>query len=109
MSSSSANPLLYAVVGRRGSSRFDELHPGVADRADVQQEIIDAIDRYDVRLFVLWEFGQSPRVLDKLKERRSRDLPNSGASALDEFLETETRPIGQFGDHLRWRDGVKHD
>ncbi len=49
-----SNPLLYAVVGRRGSSRFDELHPGVADRADVQQEIIDAIDRYDVRLFVLW-------------------------------------------------------
>ena len=105
-----SNPLIYAVVGRRGPSRFDELHAGVADRADVQHEIIDAIDRHNVRLFVLWEFGRSARVFDTLKERRSRDLPNSGASALDEFLETETRPIGQYGEyHLRWRDRVKHE
>jgi hypothetical protein len=103
----SSNPMVYAVVGRRGASRFDELHAAVADRADVQREIIDAIERSGVRLAVLWQFGRSTRALDQLKAERSRQLPKSGATVLDEFLAREFRPIAQHGEyHVRWRVDV---
>jgi hypothetical protein len=100
-----ANPMVYAVVGRRGASRYDELHPAAADRADVQREIADAIDRSEVRLVVLWQFGWPPRALDQLKIARARDLPNSGSSELDQFLERAYRPIAQYGEyHVLWRE-----
>jgi hypothetical protein len=99
-----SNPMVYAVVGRRGASRYDELHPAVADRADVQSEIADAIDRGKVRLAVLWEIGAVTGRLDQVKIERAHDLPNSGASVLDRFLEREFRPVAQYGEyHVRWR------
>jgi hypothetical protein len=100
----SSNSMVYAVVDRHGASRYDELHAAVADRADVQREIIDAINRNGVRLVVLWQFGRPAGMLDSLKAARSRDLPNSGATVLDEFLARGFRRIAQYGEyHVLWR------
>jgi hypothetical protein len=99
-----SNPMVYPVVGRRGASRYDELHAAIADRPDVQREIIDSIERNRVRLAVLWQFGRSNRSLDAVKADRQRLLPGTGATVLDAFLAREFRPVAQYGEYLiRWR------
>lgn len=46
--------LMYFIAGRPSATRYYNLHPGLATRADVQQEIVDALDREDVRVVVTW-------------------------------------------------------
>jgi hypothetical protein len=99
-----SNAMVYAVIGRRGASRYDELHPAIADRPEVQREIIDGIERNRVRLAVVWELGRSDRLLNAVKADRQRLLPGTGATVLDAFLAREFRPVGHFGEYLiRWR------
>jgi hypothetical protein len=103
-----SNPMVYAVVGRLGCSRYDELHPAVADRSGAQRAIRSAIDQYHVRLAILWQFGYSKRRMDAIKAQRQVNLPGTGAELLDRFLAQEFRPVIQYGEYqIRWRDSTR--
>ena len=62
-------PIFYAVAQRRSCCRYSELHPGVADRIEAQQEIIRDMERHDVRVLIIWKCGWSNTVLDEFKAR----------------------------------------
>ncbi len=46
--------LLYFLADRPSVTRYYNLHPGLATRADIQEEIVEAIERQAVRIVVLW-------------------------------------------------------
>lgn len=102
-----SNQRFYYLAERRSSSRYNELHPGYADDPEVQQEIIDAIDRRGVRCLVLWQFGWSDAVLEEKKARRRAKLPHLGAVKLDEFLWTHFEPVTKYDEYyVMWRKGI---
>ncbi len=97
----------YYLTGRKNCCRYDELHPGITDRADVQQEIIDAIERHRVRCVVIWRFGWSDAVLDEIKAHNMAAIPSLGNTHLDTFIAETFEPLARFGEYiLMWRKGV---
>jgi hypothetical protein len=97
----------YFLAGRKNCCQYDELHPGVTDRADVQQEIINAIERYRVRCVVIWRFGWSDALLDRIKAKNMAALPGLGNTRLDAFIAETFQPLGYYGEYiLMWRKGV---
>ncbi len=101
------NLRFYHLTGRRNCCRYDELHPGVTDRADVQQEIIDAINEHRVRCVVIWKFGWSDKVLDKIKAKNMTAVDGLGAELLDQFIAARFEPLAQYGEYLlMWRKGL---
>ena len=99
----------YYLTGRKNCCRYDELHSGITDRADVQQEIIDAIEEHNVRCVVIWRFGWPQDVLDMVKESNMATIPGLGNTLLDEFIAETFETIGQYGEYdLMWRKGVPH-
>jgi len=99
----------YYLTGRRNCCRYDELHPGITDRADVQREIIDAIEQHNVRCVVIWRFGWSQEVLDMIKEAHMAAIPGLGNTSLDEFIAGTFESLAHYGEYdLMWRKGVPH-
>jgi 4-amino-4-deoxy-L-arabinose transferase-like glycosyltransferase len=94
-----SNMMIYPIVDRTGCSRYDELHPAIADRAPAQREIIQAIDERRARLIILWHFGVSNRALDEIKAERALTLPGTGAGLLDEYLRREFRSVARHGEY----------
>lgn len=101
-----SNPAFYYLAERPSATRFDELHPGFADRSDYQQEIIDDLERQGVRCVILWRFGWNDDMLDAIKAARRSKLPELGATRLDEYFSREFEPLAQYGEYLlMWRRG----
>ena len=97
----------YYLTGRKNCTRYDELHPGVTDRADVQDEIIDAIQQHRVRCVVLWQFGWPDTLLDKIKAANMAAVPGLGRKRLDAFIDETFEPVGRYGEYiLMWREGA---
>jgi hypothetical protein len=97
----------YYLASRKNCCRYDELHPGIIDRVDVQQEVIDAIERNRVRCVVIWRFGWSDKTLDKIKASNMAAVPGLGNTYLDTFISETFRPIEYYGEYvLMWRKGV---
>jgi hypothetical protein len=97
----------YYLTGRENCCRYDELRPGIIDRADVQEEIINAIEQNHVRCIVIWHFGWSNAILDKIKTANIAAVPGLGNTLLDTFISEKFQPIGQYGEYiLMWRKGV---
>jgi hypothetical protein len=95
--------MLYPILGRLGCSRYDELHPAIADRQSAQAEIIASLKEHQVRCIVLWKIGWPDARLDQIKERRAEALPGTGATLLDEYLADHYQQIGKFGEYrLLW-------
>ncbi|MGH9387568.1 MAG: ArnT family glycosyltransferase [Vicinamibacterales bacterium] len=102
-----SNQSFYYLSGRRVASRYNELHPGVVDREDIQREIIADLERLKVRCAVLWDFGWSKAVMNDILAARRRQIPEIGATVLDEYLARNFEQIGRFGEFvLVWRKGV---
>jgi len=102
-----SNQIFYYLAGRPVASRYNELHPGVADRGEVQREIIADLDRLNVRCAVLWDFGWPKRLVDEMLANRQRHIPELGATTLDEFLRREFQEVGRYGEYvLVWRKGI---
>jgi hypothetical protein len=98
------NLRFYYLSGRRNCCRYDELHPGVTDRDDVQREIIDALETHAVRCVVLWRFGWSEATLNEIKARNQDALPGLGSTRLDTYLAARFETIAQYGEYdLMWR------
>ncbi len=99
-----SNQAFYYLSGRRPASRYNELHPGVTDRADVQREIIRDIERLGVRCAVLWDFGWPASRMNRILEDRRRVLPHLGALELDAFFAAEFREVARYGEYrVLWR------
>jgi hypothetical protein len=85
--------LLYFLADRPSVTRYYNLHPGLATRADVQEEIVAALDRENVRVVVLW---RAPLW----------DEPNAsarpGAEALDAALRARFEPRETRGRYTLW-------
>ena len=97
----------YFLSGRRVASRYNELHPGIVDREEVQREIIADLDRLNVRCAVLWHFGWPTRVMEEMLAERRRYIPEIGATVLDEYLRREFREVARYGEYvLVWRKDV---
>jgi hypothetical protein len=102
-----SNQAFYYLAQRRSVSRFNELHPAVADHPEYQQEIIDAIERQHVRCVILWRFGWPTQELDEIRDRRRARLPQLGARVLDEFFRNEFDVLARYGEYdLMWRRGI---
>ncbi|MBI4716784.1 MAG: hypothetical protein HY763_03190 [Planctomycetes bacterium] len=97
----------YYLTGRRNCCRYDELHPGIVDRDEVQQEIIDSLVAERVRCAVLWQFGWPRQRLDEIKAGRRAAIPELGAERLDRFLAARHEVLEQHGELVvLWRKSV---
>ncbi len=95
---------IFLLAGRRGATRYPELHPGVTDRAAIQREMIDSIERERVRCVVLWRFGWPTRRLDWIQARLAVATEDGGSTLLDEYLRREFALIARYGEWLvLWR------
>ncbi|MCC7043732.1 MAG: hypothetical protein IT183_07715 [Acidobacteria bacterium] len=98
------NPLLYAIAGRPACCGYTELHPGVADRAPVQDEIIRRIEETDVRAIALWQFGWPDSVLEARRQHTVAGVPDAGATRLDRYIAERFRTVETHGEyHILWR------
>lgn len=99
-----SNQNFYYYAERRVASRYNELHPGVVDRPDAQREIISDLKRLNVRCVVLWDFGWPKPYMDALLDERRRQIPDIGATVLDEFIASHFQVVGRYGEFLLlWR------
>jgi len=94
------------LAGRPVASRYNELHPGIVDREEVQREIIADLDRHAVRCAVLWDFGWPAATMDAILADRRRQIPELGSTLLDEYFRREFEEVGRYGEYvLLWRKG----
>ena len=102
-----SNQNFYYLSGRGVASRYNELHPGIADRPEVQREIIADLERLQVRCAVLWDFGWPPNYMNRILAQRQQRIPGIGATVLDEYFATHFDRVAQFREYiLVWRKGV---
>ncbi len=98
------NMRFYYLTQRRNCCRYDELHPGVTDRTDVQREIIAAIEEHGVRCVVLWDFGWAESVLEEIKARNAAGVAGAGSTLLDEYIAANFESLAEYGEYiLMWR------
>ncbi len=103
------NMRFYYLSRRRNACRYDELHPGVTDRLDVQREMIDAIESHQVRCVVLWNFGWNKHKLDTIRDRNAAAVKGAGADLLDRFITATFDSVAQYGQYtLMWRKGMSY-
>jgi hypothetical protein len=85
--------ILYFLAGRPCPTRYHELHPGVTNTREVQQEIIDDLQRGNVRLVVL-----IPRFWPEPNE----SAVDAGIDLLDDFITTQFQLTATFGSYEVW-------
>ncbi len=93
--------MLYFILDRPGATRYDELHPAISDTSKVQNEMIGDLEKNNVQLLVLKHIFSETR-LDAVKLDFQRNLPNVGATALDDFIRGNYTKAQQFGPYEVW-------
>lgn len=88
--------MFYFLANRPCGTRYHELVPGLTTTAAVQRQMIEDLERNDVRYIVL-----SSR-FERLARRR---LPPSftGSSLLDDWIRLHYRPVEQFDSYEVWQ------
>ena len=86
----------YFILDRKNPTRHDQLHPGIADHAEFQQQIVRDLDRAKVNVIVLVH-SFPDKVLDQTKALRSVNLPKTGARTLDEYIDRNFTPVRSIG------------
>ena len=100
------SPHIYFLCDRPPATRYQELHPGIADRIDIQREMIADLDAKHLRCAILWRFGWPDDVLDGILRRRMERVPGTGAKLLDEYFATQFEPVFERGEYVvLWRRG----
>lgn len=98
------NSLLYAIAGRPACCGYTELHPGVADRAPVQQDIIRRLDAGGVRAVALWQFGWADEVMEARKRHTMAGVADAGSMILDRYIAQQFEVVARYGEyHVLWR------
>lgn len=86
----------YFILDRINPTRHDQLHPGIADHAEFQQQIVRDLDQANVNVIVLVH-SFPDKVLDQTKALRSINLPKTGALILDEYIHQNFTPVRTIG------------
>jgi len=98
------NTMLYPLAGRPACCGYTELHPGVADRASVQERIVRRLEDGRVRAIALWEFGWAPEVMEARKRRAMAAVPDAGSTILDRYISEHYRVLESHGEYrVLWR------
>lgn len=81
--------MLYFAAERQAGVRDYSMLPGITTRRDVQQRIVDDLQRNNVQLLVLGDNG--------IPQEPNRSRESSGVTLLDEYIAANYRIIRQFG------------
>jgi hypothetical protein len=85
---------LYFLCDRPSATRYHELEPGLANTADVQEQIIDEIRAHRLNYVILRE--ESARKLEGLTYPK-------GSVLLDRFIRDHFHFIKRFGAYSVWQ------
>jgi len=88
--------IVYFLLDRPIAVRYHELHPAIADTDSVQAEMVGDLERQHVRYAILWR-RFSDQELDAVQQRRENDLPDTGATRMDEYLDANFEQVESFG------------
>ncbi len=88
----------YFILDRMNPTRHDQLHPGIVDRADFQQQIIDDLENSNVNTVLLAHIF-SDETLDRVKAARSANLPETGGLLLDKYIDNHFTNVQTIGRH----------
>jgi hypothetical protein len=93
--------MIYYLLDRPIATKYHELHPAIADTEMGQSEIISELLEDEVSLIVLkYLFPES--VLEWVKLNRLQNLPQTGATNLDEFIKENYENTRTFGPYEVW-------
>lgn len=93
--------MAYFILDRPIATKYHELHPAIADTEEVQKEIIAELEDKEVRTIVLRHIF-SDQVLDRVKSDFQENLPEVGASGLDDYIRQEYRHVESTGPYEVW-------
>jgi hypothetical protein len=96
-----SDTLAYFTLDRPNATRYHELHPGIADTAKVQQEIISDLVENQTSLVIL-KYIFSNEALDKAKAIHGQHLKTIGATDLDDFIHTHYSEVKDIGPYMVW-------
>jgi hypothetical protein len=98
------NQRVQYLCGRRGATRYNELHAGIADRGDVQREIIDSIESKGVRCAILLELPWGDARFDQIRDKHKAAVPECGSTLLDDYLRAQFEPKLRIDEYtILWR------
>lgn len=94
--------LIYFLLDRLNATRHDQLHPGVVDTTRAQREIIQDLQAENVYLIILKRIFPD-EWLNQVKGDRRQNLPDIGATDLDEFIRENYVEVREFHRYAVWR------
>jgi len=95
---------LYFVLDKLNPTRHDQLHPGIAERADYQRQIIRDLEARQVSTLFLFHFYGDEK-LDRILEQRLQHLPQSGSTVLDSWIRQHYHLVDSYD---RWQIWVRN-
>ena len=93
--------MAYFLLDRRSATRYQELHPAITDTAPIQREIINDLERQKLPLLILKQMFPDD-VLDAVKRDFRKNLPNIGATELDDYIREHYEEVRRFGVSQVW-------
>ena len=81
--------LAYFLAGRKGATRYDNLHPGIVTARPAQEEIVRDLEARGTRIAVLWD---GPPL-----DEPNASSASSGVTLLDEWLAANAGETVRFG------------
>lgn len=94
--------LIYFVLDRPHATRYQELHPAITDTALTQREIISDLERNGASFIVLKKIFTDD-VLESVKKIFQENLPQVGATDLDDFVHENYIKVQDFGPYMVWQ------
>jgi hypothetical protein len=82
--------MLYFLSERHSATKYHELHPGLANTREVQQEIIEELKKNSVKCVVLWNGAEN--VMEP-----NESAISTGVTDLDDFIQKNYIPVMTFG------------
>jgi hypothetical protein len=94
--------MIYFILDRPLATRYQELHPALTDTAPIQQEIIQDLQAKKVSVIILKKIFKDQE-LNRAKKDFLKNLPNIGATDLDDFIRDNYVNIREFGPYTIWK------
>jgi hypothetical protein len=92
---------LYFLLDRPSATRYQELHPAIADTERIQEEIVRDLREKKVKYIVLSR-RFSDAELEWAKTHFLLFLPNVGSTVLDDHISSEYEQLRNFGPYQVW-------
>jgi hypothetical protein len=93
---------IYFILDRPHATRYQELHPAIADTAPVQREIIGDLETQNVSLVILRHIFTDEELDGSLRDFQ-RALPQIGATDLDTYIRQNYSRVREYGPYEVWQ------